>query len=142
MASVIEITTKRNTSRKLLFYVEQDYAFAILRPLQTEALKRGHVIRWLVIGDASAELLAANEVSCTSVAKAVGFAPDAVFAPGDRIPSFIPGLKVQVFHGLNEDKRGNIYPERGLFDLFCTEGPGRTDMLAPLEKERGYFRVC
>lgn len=142
MASAIETNMKPNTCRKLLFYVEQDYAFAILRPLQTEALKRGHVVRWLVIGDASTELLGANEASCTSAAEAVGFAPDAVFAPGDRIPSFIPGLKVQVFHGLNEDKRGKICPERGLFDLYCTEGPGRTDMLAPLEKERGYFRVC
>ncbi len=142
MANVIETATKRNTSRKLLFYVEQDYAFAILRPLQTEALERGHVIRWLVVGDASAKLLRKTEVPCTSVADAVRFAPDVVFAPGDRIPSFIPGLKVQVFHGLNEDKRGNIYPERGLFDLYCTEGPGRTAMLAPLEKERGYFRVC
>lgn len=142
MASAIKTSMKPSACRKLLFYVEQDYAFAILRPLQAEALKRGHAIRWLIIGDASAELLAAGEAKCASVAEAVRFAPDAVLAPGDRIPSFIPGLKVQVFHGLNEDKRGNIYPERGLFDLYCTEGPGRTSMLAPLEKERGYFKVC
>ena len=141
MASAIDTPAKRNSSTKLLFYVEQDYAFAILRPLQAEALKRGNVVRWLIVGDASAELLGVNEDSCLSVAEAVRFAPDAIVAPGDRVPSFIPGLKVQVFHGLNEDKRGNTYPERGLFDLFCTEGPGRTGMLAPIAKEKGYFKV-
>jgi len=57
------------------------------------------------------------------------------------MPGFIPGLKVQVFHGLNEDKRGIDYSERGLFDLYCTEGPIRSAMLRPFEKKRGYFRV-
>ncbi len=52
------------------------------------------------------------------------------------MPGFIPGLKVQVFHGLNEDKRGIDYRERGLFDLYCTEGPIRTAMLKPFEKTR------
>jgi CDP-glycerol glycerophosphotransferase (TagB/SpsB family) len=68
--------------------------------------------------------------------------PDAVFAPGDRVPGFFPGLKVQVFHGLNEDKRGNVYPERGLFDLYCTEGPGRTAMLKAALAYRPTFTVC
>lgn len=75
------------------------------------------------------------------ISSAVAYNPDAVFAPGDRLPGFIPGLKVQVFHGLNEDKRGNVYPERGLFDLYCTEGPARTAMLKPLAEQRGYFQV-
>ena len=56
------------------------------------------------------------------ISAAIDYKPDVVIAPGDRVPGFITGLKVQVFHGLNEDKRGNIYPERGLFDLYCTEG--------------------
>lgn len=109
--------------------------------MQDEARKRGHEVRWLLVADASPALLTANEVSVSNVAEAVRYNPDAVFAPGDRVPGFIPGLKIQVFHGINEDKRGNIYPERGLFDLYCTEGPARTAMLAPLAKERGYFRV-
>jgi len=72
---------------------------------------------------------------------AIAYNPEVVFAPGDQMPGFIPGLKVQVFHGLNEDKRGIDYSERGLFDLYCTEGPIRSAMLRPFEKKRGYFRV-
>jgi CDP-glycerol glycerophosphotransferase (TagB/SpsB family) len=109
--------------------------------LQVEAVRRGHEVRWLIIGDASTNLLNSDEHACASVADAVTYKPDAVFAPGDRIPAFIPGLKVGVFHGLNEDKRGNTYPDRGQFDLYCTEGPTRTNMLAPLSEKCGYFKV-
>jgi CDP-glycerol glycerophosphotransferase (TagB/SpsB family) len=58
------------------------------------------------------------------------------------VPGFIAGLKVQVFHGLNEDKRGSRYPERGLFDLYCTEGPQRSAMLQSLQQQKKYFRVA
>lgn len=136
------MSTDLRTKRNLLFYIEQDYSFAIMRPLQAEARKRGYDVRWLIIGDASPDLLEADELVCESAADAVGFAPDAVIAPGDRTPSFIPGLKVQVFHGLNEDKRGQRYPERGLYDLYCTEGPGRTNDLKQYEGKRNYFRVA
>jgi CDP-glycerol glycerophosphotransferase (TagB/SpsB family) len=109
--------------------------------LQVEAVRRGHEVRWLIIGDASTKLLNSDEHACTGVADAVTYKPDAVFAPGNRIPAFIPGLKIGVFHGLNQDKRGNIYSDRGQFDLYCTEGPIRTNMLAPLGRKCGYFRV-
>jgi len=127
--------------KRLLFYVEQDYSFDILRPLQDEARRRGHEVRWLVLGDASAALLRPDEVAARNAADAVRYAPHALFAPGDRAPAFIPGLKVEVFHGLNEDKRGDPIPERGLFDLYCTQSPSQTAMLQPLAQQRGYFRV-
>ena len=130
-----------NSSRRFLFYVEQDYSFEILRPLQTVARAAGHEVRWLLLGDASAALLEPGELRLADIRAAIAFAPDAVFVPGDRVPGFLPGLKVQVFHGINEDKRGTLYPERGLFDLYCTEGPDRTAMLEPLAQQRGYFRV-
>ncbi|MDB4542179.1 CDP-glycerol glycerophosphotransferase family protein [Pseudomonadales bacterium] len=126
-----------------LFYVEQNYAYAILRPLQVEILAHGGTVHWLLVGqEIERSYLRAEEATVPDAAAAIALNPAAVFVPGDRVPSFIPGLKVQVFHGLNEDKRGNIYPERGLFDLYCTEGPGRTAMLQPLAQRRAYFRVC
>jgi len=127
---------------KALFYIAQDYAFAILRPLQAEIIANGGSVAWLLVGkDINPTLLAPQEHRLEDVAAAVSYNADAVFAPGDRVPGFIPGLKVQVFHGLNEYKRGNQYPERGLFDLYCTEGPSRTAMLEPLARKRGYFQV-
>lgn len=127
---------------KLLFYVEQNYSFDILRPLQDVALQQGHLVKWLLVGnDISHRFLKENEAGLETVSDAAAYSPDAVFVPGDRVPSFIPGLKVQVFHGLNESKRGNVYPERGLFDLYCTEGHERTDSLQRLSLQRAYFKV-
>jgi CDP-glycerol glycerophosphotransferase (TagB/SpsB family) len=139
---MVATMSQGQTKGNLLFYVEQDYSFDILRPLQAKALQRGYDVRWLVVGDASPEILKPDSHRLVSISEAIDYRPVAVFAPGDRIPGFIPGLKVQVFHGINEDKRGTSYPERGLFDLYCTEGPTRTAMLAPLAEQRGYFRVA
>ena len=126
-----------------LFYIEQNYAYAILRPLQAQIRASGGSVYWLLVGDqVDAGFLHSDENRLQNAAAAIALCPAVVFVPGDRVPSFIPGLKVQVFHGLNEDKRGNTYPERGLFDLYCTEGPGRTAMLQPLAEQRGYFQVC
>jgi len=111
-----------------------------LRPLQTAALIRGYQVRWLLVGNASKNLLEPGEMDAGDIDAAIEYDPQVVFAPGDQVPGFIPGMKVQVFHGLNEDKRGIDYTERGLFDLYCTEGPIRTAMLKPYEK-RGYFRI-
>lgn len=137
----LTITASSQQSRRFLFYLEQDYSFAVLRPIQKVALKRGHQVRWLLVENASHQLLEAGEDPVPDIASAVAYNPEVVFAPGDQMPGFIPGLKVQVFHGLNEDKRGIDYSERGLFDLYCTEGPIRTAMLKPYEKKRGYFKV-
>ncbi len=135
-------TTPAAKAYKFLFYVEQNYCFPILRPIQARAREYGCEVRWFFAGSAAnPDFLTADEVRCNSPADAVRFQPDAVFVPGDRVPAFIPGIKVQVFHGLDESKRGNVYPERGMFDLYCTEGPGRTAMLEPLAAQRGYFRV-
>ncbi|MFC1502922.1 CDP-glycerol glycerophosphotransferase family protein [Pseudomonadota bacterium] len=141
MQQIVDSSNEKSSYR-FLFYVEQNYSFAILRPLQAVATAAGHQVKWLLAGDeVSGGFLAEGEDELLTIKEAVDYNPNAVFVPGDRVPSFIPGLKVEVFHGLNESKRGNVYPERGMFDLFCTEGHERTDMLEPLAEKRGYFRV-
>lgn len=75
-----------------------------------------------------------------SIRDAKKYAPAAVFAPGNRAPGFIPGLKVQVFHGISENKRGMPLRDRGLFDLYCTTGPVRTCTLQELNRD--YFDIA
>lgn len=137
----LTISESRQPSRRFLFYLEQDYSFAVLRPLQAAAQQRGYEIRWLLVENASRDLLEPGETEVADIASAIAYDPAVVFAPGDQMPGFIPGIKVQVFHGLNEDKRGIDYKERGLFDLYCTEGPIRTAMLKPFERKNGHFRI-
>jgi len=129
------------TPYRFLFYAEQNYSFEILRPLQTLALREGHAVKWLLAGDKIAHNFLNSDERKLDIDEAVRWQPDAVIVPGDRVPGFIPGLKVAVFHGLNEDKRGGDYPDRGLFDLYCTEGPGRSESLKRLAEKRGSFSV-
>lgn len=127
--------------RKILLFVEQNYSVDILSPIEQEAKRRGIDILWFFSHSGINPTGISNDHKTHDIQKAVDFRPDAVFVPGNRVPSFISGLKVQVFHGLSQDKRGNIYPDRGMFDLYCTEGPTRTKML---EKylNRGYFKIA
>lgn len=127
--------------RRLLFYVEQDYSFGILRPLQTAAIERGHDVRWLLLADANPALLRPDDVAVANAAAAVAFKPHAVFAPGNRLPAFIPGIKVQLYHGISDRKRGYPTTVESLFDLFCVEGPTRYGPLKAAQAKNNHYRV-
>ena len=47
---------------------------------------------------------------------------DAIFVPGNEVPYYLRGLKVQVFHGLAGEKKGH-FRIRHYFDLYLTQGP-------------------
>lgn len=125
--------------RRYLFFVELDYSFEILRPLQAAARARGAEVAWFLNGP-PATVLQADERLLSSVAEVRDFAPDAVFVPGNEVPGFFPGLKVQVFHGLGIEKKGH-FRIRGMFDLFCTFGPLTTEPFEALARRHGWFRV-
>ncbi len=71
---------------------------------------------------------------------AVMFNPCACFVPGNVIPNFIPGLKVQVFHGLEWKKKGH-FAIRDCFDLYCTHGNATTARFEKLAIKHRYFDV-
>jgi len=82
------------------------------------------------------------------VSEAIAWDPFAVLVPGNEVPRFIPGLKVEVFHGLNSGKRRRRdgvqyhFIIRGLFDLYCTHGPNTTGRFRELAEQHGHFRVA
>jgi CDP-glycerol glycerophosphotransferase (TagB/SpsB family) len=73
------------------------------------------------------------------------FRPDAIFAASNWVPQFFPGAKVQVFHGFSVDKRSperGHFRIRGLFDLYCTQGPATTRPFEELARAHGHFAVA
>lgn len=132
---------------RALFYVEQNYCFAVLRPLQAEILRRGGEVRWFFVGqEINAGYLTASEIALPSVSKVRQWQPNVVFVPGDTVPRAIPGLKVEVFHGFAAGKsygRGKDahFAIRDCFDLYCTHGPSNTEHFQQLAEEHGHFRV-
>ena len=131
--------------KRYLFYVSQNYSFAILRPLQAEILKRGDIIKWFLHGsDINANYIKDDELVLNDIYDVMAYEPDAVFVPGNVVPSFISGLKVAVFHGFNVEKRSGSrghFNIRGCFDLYCTQGPNTTKTFKSLADKHQYFTV-
>lgn len=122
-------------------YVSQNYSFAILRPLQQEILARGGEVKWFLEGsEINHSLLSNDENRIKSIEEVIAWQPDAAFVPGNTIPNFIPGLKVQVFHGFEWKKKGH-FVIRDCFDLYCTQGPIFTEKFNELANKHQYFDV-
>jgi len=127
--------------KRYLFFVQQPYSFAILRPLQTEILSRGDEVVWYLNGkNVSIDSLNDDEKYLTSVDEVKTYNPIAVFVPGNIVPDFFPGIKVQVFHGLEYKKQGH-FVIRDFYDLYCTHGPLTTIPFNKLKEKHKHFEV-
>lgn len=108
-----------------LFFVSVAYSYPILRPLQDEIRRRGDEVAWFVEPDCPV-LLDQDERWLQSVQEVMDYQPIAVFAPGNYIYDFFPGVKVSLFHGYPINKRGDEkddhFSVRGWFDVYCTQG--------------------
>ncbi|PCJ45220.1 MAG: CDP-glycerol--glycerophosphate glycerophosphotransferase [Gammaproteobacteria bacterium] len=128
-------------SKKYLFYISQNYSFEILRPLQKLIRDRGDNCAWFVEGiDVNLSNFLNGELQLKNIDDVKRYQPCAVFIPGNAVPNFISGLKVQVFHGLEWKKKGH-FTIRGLFDLYCTHGEITTSRFNQLAKQHGNFHV-
>mgnify|MGYP003109042838 CR=1 FL=1 len=134
--------------RHYLFFVNQPYAYSILRPLQAEIRRRGDEAAWFVAGCSTAPLQA-DEHLLRTLEEARAYPAVATFVPGDWVPHFLPGIKVEVFHGLARNKRGHAtedasdhYTIRGWFDLYCTHASNDTQKFSALAAQHGHFRVA
>ncbi len=77
--------------------------------------------------------------------EALALRPRAVFSAANWLPSFVSGAKVQLFHGFNVEKRDQArghFRVRGMFDLYCTQGPATTAPFRALAERAGYFAVA
>lgn len=130
---------------RYLFFVSELYAFAILRPLQAAIRERGEEVAWFLEREGLVRFLKADERRLASVREVRRHGADAVFVPGNWVPDYFPGLKVEIFHGFNVSKRSDErghFRLRGWFDLYCTQGPATTGPFQELAARHGYFRVA
>lgn len=129
--------------RYLLFGTEL-YAIPILRPLQAAIRARGGDARWFLHGQDVDKHLADGERALHDAAAVQAYAPDVVLCAANWVPEFFSGIKVQLFHGFNVEKRNQAhghYRIRGMFDLYCTQGPHTTLPFKALADAHGFFRV-
>ncbi len=133
--------------KKYLFYISQNYSFAILRPIQEILQARGDEVYWFFEGSAvNPDYLLKDESRIDHFDQIKTYLPDVVIAPANSIPTFMPGLKVAVFHGFDAGKlsrsgQNDHFKIRGCFDLYCTQGPNTTGPFRELQEKKGFFNV-
>ncbi len=132
---------------KFLIYISYSYALPIGKPLEKEIIKRGHKIKWFCDIKDNKLSFNSNIPQLDDIRAVINYKPDVVLTITDNVPDFISGLKVQVFHGFNSNKRPdkNIgdahFRLRGFYDLYCTQGPNSTKIFDILQKKNPYFEV-
>ena len=128
---------------RFLIYISHSYALPIGGPLQTEILKRGFDVKWFSDEEYTKAYFPEHGELLNTVEKAIEYDPHVVLTINDSVPDFIPGIKVQVFHGFPANKRKGTdqFKIRGVFDLYCTQGPSSTPIFKELSQKFKTFEV-
>tara|TARA_B100002003_G_scaffold198396_1_gene189053 strand:+ start:549 stop:1613 length:1065 start_codon:yes stop_codon:yes gene_type:complete len=124
---------------KYLFFVTKPYSFSILEPIQDAiAESNSGVVQWFSASSATNYSCPGDQLKSNE--EVLNYDPDAVLVPGNIVPNFWPGLKVQIFHGLDEEVKG-FYNITGFFDLYCTTGPVMTEKFSAIAMQKKHFLV-
>jgi len=130
---------------RFLIHISYAYGIPIGKPLEAEILRKGYAVRWFVEEDETLSHLSGSETVLPGVKEVIQYNPHIVLCASNTVPDFFPGIKVQVFHGIDFDKRGNSkkghFRIRGLFDLYCTHGPTNTIPFQYLTQHLKYCKV-
>lgn len=125
---------------KTILFCANPYAFGILNPLNLELQSQGHDILWYVPSRIAKSFPFLNANQTDSIKKLYEYQSDAIFVPGNEVPHYLRGVKVQVFHGLAGEKVGH-FRIRNYFDLYLTQGPYFTGPFKAFEKKYKNFVV-
>src|SRR5690606_20815033 len=134
-------------SYKFLIYISYSYAVPIGNPLEEEIIKRGYTVKWFSDKEDGKKAISQKTNVIHTVKELIDYQPDIVLTATDIVADFITGLKVQIFHGFNAQKRpeGNNsfahFRLRGFFDLYCTQGPSTTQGFRNQQKNNPHFEV-
>ncbi len=127
---------------KYLFYTAKKYSIPIIIPLIDFLKESGE--GFALFASAKVQKSMPEEWEnipvITTIADAIAYAPDFVITPGNFVDFRIPGIKVQIFHGLGIEKASH-YKIRHFFDVYLTSGPVVTERFNRLQERYKYFLV-
>ena len=127
---------------RIVLFCENKYAIDILKPLQDEAEDEGvNDILWYVHKKRIPDFPLKDSVNWTnSIQEVYDFFPDVVFVPGNIVPYYLRGVKIQIFHGYAAEKKDHWIIRR-YFDTYFTQGPYFTRKFKQLSYKYKDFEV-
>ncbi|MCK5131512.1 MAG: CDP-glycerol glycerophosphotransferase family protein [Candidatus Sabulitectum sp.] len=127
---------------RLLFYVSKLYSLPVIEPLVIEAERQRAEIA--IFASAKVQGKLPETVSkfkvFTDMQVAITYNPDFVLCPGNFVDFRLPGIKVELFHGIGIEKPSH-YKIRHFFDLYLTSGPAVTERFEKMQKKYRYFKT-
>ena len=127
---------------KYLFYLAKRYSISIVQPLVELLEQEGRDFAFYVSERVYHRLpddLKQKHVF-RALKDAIDYRPDYVIVPGNFVDHRIPGVKVQIFHGLGVEKASH-YKIRHFFDVYLTSGPYVTQRYQQMRQRNPYFEV-
>ncbi|AMC10459.1 CDP-glycerol--glycerophosphate glycerophosphotransferase [Lutibacter profundi] len=125
---------------KTVLFCQNPYAFGILKPIMEVLKEKNFSYLWFVRKTIQKQFPFQNEPFTSDMKEVKEFKSDVIFVPGNEVPYYLRGLKVQIFHGLAGEKKGH-FRIRHYFDLYLTQGPYFTKKFLELKQKFKNFEV-
>ncbi len=125
---------------KIVLFCQNAYAFGIMQPLRDVLNEGGHTYLWFITPKLKDIFPFVKDPVTQSIKELEAFKSDAIICPGNEVPYYLKGLKVQIFHGLAGEKKGH-FRIRQYFDLYLTQGPYFTEGFQKLKAKYKNFEV-
>ena len=125
---------------KTILFCNLPYAFSIMKPLADALEKRGDAYLWYISPLLIEQFPYKTMQHTDSIKELERFESDAIFVPGNDVPYWLRGVKIQIFHGLAGEKKGH-FRIREYFDLYLTQGPYFTKKFQLLADKHKNFKV-
>jgi len=125
---------------KFILFCQNPYAFGILEPIMQVLKEKNYDYLWFSTPNLSEKFPFQEEPHTFDIDELIAFKSDAILCPGNEVPYYLRGLKVQIFHGLAGEKKGH-FRIRHYFDLYLTQGPYFTEKFKQLKRKYKNFEV-
>ncbi len=125
---------------KVILFCQHAYAFGILEPIADVLKEKSQEYIWFTTKELTPHFPYQSEPHTDSISKIIKFRSDAIFIPGNYVPFYLRGYKVQIFHGLAGEKASH-FKVRGYFDLYLTQGPYFTKRFNEIKEKCKNFDV-
>lgn len=125
---------------KFILFCENPYAFSILAPIRDIIIEKKYNYIWYLSDHIYPRFPYKDEIHTSNITDLSEYKSDVILVPGNEVPYFLRGLKVQIFHGLAGEKKGH-FRIRHYFDLYLTQGPFFTKKFNKLSLKHKNFEV-
>lgn len=125
---------------KFLLFCQNPYAFGILEPIMEVLKTKNYEFLWFLTDNLKEKFPFKSKPHTTSLEDLIAFESDAILCPGNEVPHYLRGVKVQIFHGLAGEKKGH-FRIRHYFDLYLTQGPYFTKRFLEFKQKHKDFEV-